>query len=164
MRLLLLPLVALLLAVTVQADLSESFRGVGYFESWHDGSFQDRAMATGAIEYGAEAYTGGFSSGLNVSGLGSYFFLADDYSIRAKEFNGSIIAETDETGTTVDGNGTGKIETRHYGGYHSMVRPFPIGGMISSGVFEIHSRTLKSVQKPSSNETDETTKFLRELI
>ena len=108
-------LVAFLLLSVASCELSESFQGVGMFSSWHDGDFKDRADATGIIDYGAEVFAGGLSSGLNVSGgLGSYFFAASDYTISLSQFNGSIVAESDDTRTTVDGSGMGKLETRAY--------------------------------------------------
>ena len=122
-------------------------------------------MAQGIIEYAAAVYPGGMSSGLNVSGgQGSYLFLAGDYSIRLQEFNGSIIAESDQTGTTVDGSGKGKLEIRSYGKAKSSVRPFPIGGIASNGFFEIHSATHPDPTENTSNESDDTTEFLRGLI
>ena len=154
-----------LLIPIASAGLSESFIGQGLFESWHDGPIKDRASATGTIEYGAEVYAGGMSSGLNVSGgRGTYSFLAGDYSIRLQEFNGSIIAESDTAGTTVDGSGKGKLEIRSYGKAKSSVRPFPIGGIASNGFFEIHSATQADPTEITSNESDNTTEFLRGLI
>lgn len=157
--------IILLFISTVSAELSESFTGQGLFESWHDGLVKDRVMAQGTIEYGAEVYPGGMSSGLNMSGgQGSYLFLASDYSIRLQEFNGSIIAESDQAGTTVDGSGEGKMEIRSYGNRKSSVRPFPIGGIASNGIFEIHSSTSRDPVINRSNESDNTTEFLRGLI
>lgn len=154
-----------LLIPIVTACVSESFIGQGLFESWHDGPIKDRALASGEIEYGAEIYPGGMSSGLNVSGgRGAYTFLAGDYSIWLKEFNGSIIAESDGAGTTVDGYGDGKLEIRSYGLRKSSVRPFPIGGIASNGIFEIHASTSRDQMKVTSDESDNTTEFLRGLI
>lgn len=160
-------LVAFLLMSVASCDLSESFQGTGMFSSWHDGDFKDRVDATGIIDYGAEIYLGGLSSGLNVSnGLGSYFFAASDYTISLSHFNGSIVAESDSEGTTVDGAGMGKLETRAYdiGG---SIRGFPTGGMNANGVFEIHASTSPApdaINISESQLTSTQSDFIRGLI
>lgn len=158
-------LVAFLLISVASCDLSESFQGVGMFSSWHDGAVKDRVDATGIIDYGAEGFAGGLSSGLNVSdGLGSYSFVANDYTISLSQFNGSIIAESDSSGTTIDGAGMGKLETRSYdiGG---SIRGFPVGGMNSNGVFEIHASTSpEAINISESQLTSTQSDFIRGLI
>lgn len=133
-----LALILFIFFVSASAEMSEKFNGTGYFDTWHDG---DRASGIGVIEYGAETYSGGFSSGLNVTGSGSYSFLSPDYFIRLDNFNGSIIAETDAEGTVVDAIGSGKLETRSLMKTGFLMRGFPSGGMNANGVFEIHSST-----------------------
>lgn len=157
--------VAFLLMSVASCDLSESFQGEGLFSAWHDGNFKDRIDATGIIDYGAEVFTGGLSSGLNISdGIGSYFFSSSDYTISLSQFNGSIIAESEGYGTTIDGTGTGKLETRAYeiGG---SIRGFPVGGMNSNGIFEIHATTTS--EKTNITESQLTTTqsdFIKGLI
>lgn len=153
----------LFLLISVCSGLSESFKGDGYFASYHDGSISDRAAATGIVEYGAESYDGGFSSGLNVTGSGAYSFLAPDYMISLSRFNGSIIAESDRAGTIVDGFGSGKLETRSYepGG---TIRAFPIGGLNANGTFEIHVGSRPTPVDTSAMNTSEDTEFLRSLV
>jgi hypothetical protein len=128
----------LFLLISASAEISEKFSGTGYFDTWHDG---DRASGIGIIEYGAETYPGGFSSGLNVTGSGSYSFFSPDYFIRLDDFNGSVIAEMDSAGTIVDATGSGKLEARSYTETGFLMRGFPSGGMAANGVFEIHSST-----------------------
>lgn len=151
-----------LLLVSVCGATSESFKGDGYFSGWHDGAISDRASATGQIEYGAESYEGGFSSGLNVTGTGAYSFIAPDYMVSLQKFNGSILAESDAKGTTVDGFGTGKLETRSYG-LGGDITGFPIGGMNSNGVFDIHVNGQPEASDQTMN-ISEDAEFLRNLI
>mgnify|MGYP000860928024 CR=1 FL=1 len=158
-------LILTLLTLPMSATSSESIICNGFFESWHDGKVSDRSMAYGNIEYGAEVYNGGLSSGLTVkNGKGSYNFVASDYSVQLKEFNGTIVSESDSVGTVVTGNGTGQLKIRSYGSYNSMVRPFPIGGITANGYFNISSRTTKPITAKNMSVTDETTEMLRGLI
>ena len=125
--------------------LSESFQGEGSMEAWHDSEkVTDRTVAQGRYDYGAELYTGGMSSGLNISnGSASYSFQSGDYSIRLKKFSGQIVAEADTNGTIVDAAGEGEMVATAYPTrpFASSVRPFPIGGLEAKGEFSLHAAT-----------------------
>lgn len=151
------------LVLIIGAGISETFQGEGYFSAFHDGVAQDRAEASGKIEYAAVSHDSGLSSGLNVTGTGDYNFVALDYMISLTDYNGSIKAETDQQGTIVDGFGSGRVETRSYapGG---LVRTFPIGGMNSKGTFEIHARTAPYRLDDAEMNISEDTDRLRNLI
>jgi hypothetical protein len=127
--------------------LSESFQGTGQINAWHDGYISDRVSGQGVIEYAAERYDGGFSSGFNISnGFGSYSFRAADYSIRLDEFSGSIVAESDKTSTTVDGTGTGIMKTRSFNASRMgvLVSGFPSGEINAKGVWTIKASSTRS--------------------
>lgn len=143
-------LLALLLLFSIPAGfaLSENFRGEGQINAWHDGYVSDRASGTGIIEYAAERYEGGLSTGLNITkGQGSYSFRAADYSVRVDDFTGSIIAESDATSTIVDGNGTGVLKTRSFNASRMgfLVSGFPSGELNAKGVWVIHASSTRAV-------------------
>jgi hypothetical protein len=105
----------ILLMIPISSALSENLRVSGQIDAWHDGSISDRASGTGIMEYAAEGYPGGFSSGFNLSnGQGSYSFKAEDYSFQLSDFSGSAIGESDSVSTTADINGTGTLKTKSY--------------------------------------------------
>jgi hypothetical protein len=134
----------ILLMIPTGVALSENLRVSGQIDAWHDGAISDRASGTGVMEYAAEGYPGGFSSGFNLSdGQGSYFFDSGDYSIRLSDFSGSIVAESDSTSTTADGNGTGSIKTKSYDGSKMglLVSGMPSGELNGRGVWVIHAST-----------------------
>jgi len=139
-------IIVLLPLVSVGACiLSVSFQGEGYMEAWHDSDkVTDRTTAQGRFDYGAEMYTGGLSSGLNISnGSASYSFRSGDYAIRLKKFSGEIVAEADSNGTIVDAAGEGEMTAISYPTrpFASSVRPFPIGGLEAKGKFSLHAAT-----------------------
>jgi hypothetical protein len=108
-------IIFLLLLIPIGSALSENLRVSGQIDAWHDGAISDRASGTGTMEYAAEGYLGGFSSGFNLSnGQGSYSFKADDYSLQISDFSGSAIGESDSASTTADVNGTGTLKTKSY--------------------------------------------------
>ncbi len=144
------------LLISLGSGLSENFQGIGQINAWHDGDISDRAVAIGIIEYGAEKYDGGFSSGLNITGTAKYSFRAGDYSVRLDDFNGSIVAESDNVSTTVDGNGTGSIRTKSLEGSRMgvLVSGFPTAELNFRGVGEIHTSTTRaSVHDPMETNT-----------
>jgi hypothetical protein len=142
-------LFTLLLISSISAcfALSEDFKGEGQINAWHDGIVSDRASGTGIIEYAAERYEGGLSTGLNIiKGIGSYSFRAADYSVRVDDFTGSIIVESDATSTIVDGNGTGVLKTRSFNASRMgvLVSGFPSGELNAKGVWEIHASSTRA--------------------
>jgi hypothetical protein len=142
-------LLAILLISSISTcfALSEDFKGEGQINAWHDGYVSDRASGTGIIEYAAERYEGGLSTGLNITkGIGSYSFRAADYSVRVDDFTGSIIAESDATSTTVDGNGTGTLKTRSFNASRmgALVSGFPSGELNAKGVWVIKASSTRA--------------------
>ena len=142
----------LLLMIPIGAALSENFRVSGQIDAWHDGAIRDLASGYGTIEYAAEGYPGGFSSGFNLSdGQGGYFFDSSDYSVQLSDFAGSIVAESDAASTTVDGNGTGSIKTKSYDGSEMgvLVSGMPSGEINGRGVWVIHASTGRAIDNAS---------------
>jgi hypothetical protein len=137
-------LVILFILLFPASALSESLTiSGGQINAWHDGGpVKDRASGTGTIEYAWEGYEGGGSSGFNVSdGKATYFFGAEDYSIELRDFEGSIIAESDTSNTTIDGAGSGTMKTKSYDGSKMgiLVAGMPSGEMNAKGIWEIHA-------------------------
>jgi len=153
-------IIVLLPLVSVGACiLSESFQGEGYMEAWHDSDkVTDRTIAQGRYDYGAEMYTGGLSSGLNISnGSASYSFRSGDYAIRLKKFSGQVVAEADHNGTIIDAAGEGEMTAISYPTrpFASSVRPFPIGGLEAKGEFSLHAATeFENIPLPTWNGTE----------
>ena len=142
----------ILLMIPISSALSENLRVSGQIDAWHDGSISDRASGTGIMEYAAEGYPGGFSSGFNLSaGQGGYSFDSGDYSVQLSDFSGSIVAESDSQSTTVDGNGTGSIKTKSYDGSKIgvLVSGMPSGEINGRGVWVIHANTGGSIDNAS---------------
>jgi hypothetical protein len=140
-------LIILLISLVPASALSENFQGTGQINAWHDGYISDRVSGQGVIEYAAERYDGGFSSGFNISnGSGSYSFRAADYSIRLDDFSGSIVAESDKTSTTVDGSGTGSMKTRSFNASRMgvLVSGFPSGELNAKGVWTIKASSTRA--------------------
>lgn len=133
--------------------LSENIILSGQINSWHDGPIKDRASGTGTIEYAMESYSGGLSSGFNLSdGSGSYFFKSPSYSLSLSDFSGSIIAESNDQSTTVDGNGTGILRTKSYENYKwsLLSNGFPSGELNANGIWEIHATSARRIVDVSS--------------
>lgn len=153
-------IIVLLPLVSVGACiLSVSFQGEGYMEAWHDSDkVTDRTTAQGRFDYGAEMYTGGLSSGLNISnGSASYSFRSGDYAIRLKKFSGQVVAEADHNGTIIDAAGEGEMTAISYPTrpFASSVRPFPIGGLEAKGEFSLHAATeFENIPLPTWNGTE----------
>ncbi len=148
MRNILLMTILLLSSVSTCMGLSEDFRGEGQINAWHDGYVSDRAKGTGTIEYAAERYEGGLSSGLNISnGTGSYSFRSEDYSVRVDDFTGSIIAESDRASTTLEATGTGSLKTRSFNASRIgfLVSGFPSGELNAKGVWVIKASSTRAV-------------------
>jgi hypothetical protein len=147
MRNIILLTILLISSISTCFALSENFRGEGQINAWHDGYVSDRASGTGIIEYAAERYEGGLSTGLNITkGVGSYSFRTADYSVRVDDFTGSIIAESDATSTIVDGNGIGTLKTRSFTASRMgfLVSGFPSGELNAKGVWEIHASSTRA--------------------
>jgi hypothetical protein len=122
-------------------------------------------MAQGDIEYQAELFEGGLSSGLRIyNGSGSYSFASSDYAVRLSGFEGEIIAEADDMGSLVKGNGKGHLILSLYGDRKSSVRPFPLGEINANGYFNVSTDTEIIPEFTDMNYTDETTMMLKELI
>lgn len=140
-------IVILFLLIALASGLSEDFKGTGQINAWHDGYVSDRVRGTGIIEYAAERYEGGLSTGFNITkGMGSYSFRSEDYSVRVDDFTGSIIAESDATSTTVDANGTGTLKTRSFNASRmgALVRGFPSGELNAKGVWVIKASSTRA--------------------
>lgn len=147
MKNLILMAILLIFSIPFASALSEDFKGEGQINAWHDGYISDRASGTGIIEYAAERYEGGLSTGFNITeGFGSYSFRAADYSVRVDDFTGSIIAESDATSTTVDGNGTGTLKTRSFNASRmgALVSGFPSGELNAKGVWVIKASSTRA--------------------
>jgi hypothetical protein len=147
MRNFILLAILLISSISTCFALSEDFKGEGQINAWHDGYISDRASGTGIIEYAAERYEGGLSTGFNITkGIGSYSFRAADYSVRVDDFTGSIIAESDATSTTVDGNGTGVLKTRSFNASRmgALVSGFPSGELNAKGVWVIKASSTRA--------------------
>ena len=153
-------IILILLLIPVYSALSENIHLAGQIDAWHDGVIKDRASGTGTMEYAAEGYPGGFSSGFNLSdGLGGYSFDSGDYSVRLSDFSGSIVAESDKASTTVDGNGSGSIKTKSYDGSKMgvLVSGMPSGELNGRGVWVIHASTGRAAySEPSPMDTNTT--------
>jgi hypothetical protein len=140
-------MIAFFLLISLASCLSEDFKGEGQINAWHDGYVSDRASGTGIIEYAAERYEGGLSTGLNITkGFGSYSFRSEDYSVRVDDFTGSIIAESDRISTTVDANGTGTLKTRSFNASRmgALVSGFPSGELNAKGVWIIKASSTRA--------------------
>jgi hypothetical protein len=151
----------ILLLIPISSALSENLRVSGQIDVWHDGSVSDRASGTGIMEYAAEGYPGGFSSGFNLSnGQGGYSFDSGDYSFQLSEFSGSAIGESDASGTTADINGTGTLKTKSYDNSRKgvLVLGMPSGEINARGVIlGFHASTGRAAySEPSPMATNAT--------
>ena len=154
-------LIALLL-IGLSSALSENFQVTGKINAWQDGPVSMRVSGEGTMDYGAERYAGGMSSGLTISnGTAKYTFRSEDYAVRLDDFTGSIITESDSASTTVDGNGIGSIKTRSYenASMGLLVTGFPSGELSAEGIWTIKAssaRATPSVDLMETNVTDGT--------
>jgi hypothetical protein len=150
-------LIALVLISPCSA-LSEHIQGSGQISAWHDGLVKDRASGQGTFEYAWEGYAGGGSSGINLTdGKANYFFRSSDRSIWLREFSGLMVAESNEDGTTIDGNGTGKLESNSYEGRKGvLVSGMSTGEINALGRWNISfsSTRAKTVDPMETNATD----------
>lgn len=147
MKINILLVILLISSISTCFALSEDFKGEGQINAWHDGYVSDRASGTGIIEYAAERYEGGLSTGFNIiEGIGSYSFRAVDYSVRVDDFTGNIIAESDATSTIVDGNGTGILKTRSFNASRmgALISGFPSGELNAKGVWVIKASSTRA--------------------
>jgi hypothetical protein len=156
--------------ISASASSSEWITCNGAFSSWHDGVdgvIKDRSLAHGNIEYQAELYEGGLSSGFTVlNGSGSYAFASRSYTVKLDEFEGTIVSEADDMGAVVKGSGKGHLILNLYGNSKTSVRPFPIGEINANGFFKVDSKTFSEsgFTEVDMNESDSTTELLRSLI
>jgi hypothetical protein len=151
----------LLLAASVMPPidaLSENFQITGKIDAWQDGQVSMRAIGEGVMDFGAERYAGGMSSGLNISnGSARYSFRSADYAIRLDDFAGSIITESDTKGTTVDGNGNGSIRTFLYenSSMGALMMGFPSGELYGQGVWTIKASSARAIAPIGAMDTNE---------
>jgi hypothetical protein len=151
--------IILFILIGLANGLSESFQITGTINAWQDGPISMRAIGQGTMDYGAERYAGGLSSGLNISdGTARYSFRAKDYAVRLNDFTGSIITESDATSTTVIGNGIGSIKTKSYenSSMGVLVTGFPSGELEGIGSWVINASSTRAQNTPNPMDTNVT--------
>jgi hypothetical protein len=152
-------LLIMFLLIGLTSALSENFQVTGKIDAWQDGPISMRVSGEGIMDYGAERYSGGLSSGLTISnGTALYSFRSEDYAVRLDNFTGSIITESDAASTTVDGNGVGTIKTRSYenSSMGALIMGFPSGELYGQGVWTIKASSARATPVVDPMETNAT--------